>query len=347
MLVCRRLRALADLPAAWRCLTFTGPSRWLSFSECAAMQRRGTQIAAFGGAAAPHACINALLAVAPTLQRVSLDLPPAMQDWASATYDFIDAITERCPGVLSLCLTRFERFEVTWEEQALGADLEWPERAVESLVALLCAQRLRTLLLLEVGIPPEVMPVLGEAAGESLHALGFYHDCLDQLAAAPGMAAHLTGLRLLGTAWQTAPRLLPCFWAASAGLGRLRLTWRRDYLMPDFARRAAEYAARLEAALDAPQPAPIALQEDAAEEPPAAGEIDACLLALARVAARCAAAAAAAAEEGAPLALRPLAVEWEGPDAPSAEGIAAAQRIYAPLTAAPLADCDADDSFWC
>jgi hypothetical protein len=340
MLVCRRLRALADLPAAWRCLTFTGPSRWLSIAECAAMQRRGTQIAAFGGSAAPHACISALLAVAPTLQRVSLDLPPVMQDWASATHDFLDAITERCPGVLSLCLTRFE----VGEDQAVAMDVEWPERAVESLVALLCKQTLRTLLLLEVGVPPEVMPVLGEAAGESLHALGFYHDCLDQLAAAPALAAHLTGLRLLGTAWQTAPRLLPAFWAASAALGRLRLTWRRDYLLPDFARRAAEYAARLEAA---PDVFPVLEEEQRAEEPPAAGEIDACLLALARVAARCAAAAAAAAEEGAPVAMRPLAVEWEGPDAPSAEGIAAAQRIYAPLTAAPLADCDADDSFWC
>jgi hypothetical protein len=83
------------------------------------------------------------------------------------------------------------------------------------------------------------------------------------------------------------------------------------------------------------------------------GELDACLLAIARVAAAAAAAAAAAdgaalgadAASGAAAAARPLALHCCAPEKLSAAGVAAARGVYPALTLSPMA-ADGEEEEW-
>jgi hypothetical protein len=366
MLVCRRLRALCCSPQLWVCLQLTGPVRWLSAPECGALSRRGVRQLVCGAAAAPHAVTSALLACGATLKSVSVELPPS-ERWAAAMPDVLDALAQRCPALRSLHVSPH------WASASDGAPwrprLTWPEGAVDALCALLRTGRVASLSLLEVAAPPRALAALGGDAGDALRTLRFFPDGGAQLAAARAGAAGLGGLTLLCTSWHVAPRILPAFLAAAPRLARIELHWLRDYSLP----RGIEMDALVELLVSGappppPQPQPQVLQgappgllvhgpappppELTVTSTPREGELDACLLALARVARACAMAADAAAfaadADAAAADARPLVLQCEEADKLSAAGIAAARAAYPPLTLAPMptVEEEEDDDFW-
>jgi hypothetical protein len=411
MLVCRRLRTLCCAPRFWEALQLTGPVRWLSSSECAALTRRGVRQLVCGGAVSPHALVSALLACGATLRSVTFEVPPSAR-WAAAMADVIDTLTHRCPALRSL---HFTPAQVDDPHPS-----PWFGPSVQALCDLLRTRRVKSLSLTEVAAPPAALAALGDAAGDSLRTLLFFPDTPAQLTAARRGAAGLAGLRLLCTSWHVAPRLLPAYLAASPALVRLELHWLRDYNLPQSVEAAALVTLLSAGALQQVQAhaaqhahghalplqqadfddddddddeapdmppgfavpnmppgfavpnmppgfavpdmppgfappgfaAPVNEAAFVAAAAPRPGELDACLLALACVARAVAAAADApafAADAAAAVAAaRPLSLLCLGPENLSAEGIAAAVKVYPPLMIAPpqAEDEEDDDDYY-
>ncbi len=361
----------------WVCLQLTGPVRWLRAAECAALQRRCVQQAILGAATSPHAAASVLLACAATLRSATLELPPCGR-WPSGAADALNALSERCDALRSLhvlpALTAAQARAADAADAAGAAGAaaaptpavewpDWPAHTGEALLALLRCRRLRSLSLMHVAAPPATLAALGTAAGPSLRTLRLLPDSTPQLRAAAAGAAGLSCLRSLATSWHAAPRLLAAFLAASPMLTRLEVHFLRDYALPRGLERSPDALADLLSLGPDPPPAAhfaaaaagIAALEAAGgwlELLPTAaqGELDACLLALARVAARAAAAAAVTAGEGESgggsdwsAHARPLTLVSEGVAALSEEGVAAALRVYPRLTLAPPPADDAEE----
>ncbi len=312
----------------------TGPVRWLTAPECAAYERRALQYVECGIAAAPPACTSILLACRASLLCVTVWLPPRAR-WLSSMADVLDTLQHGCLLLRSLHLRNFV------QEHADGAEVpDWPEHALLALEALLRTRRLRNLSLKFLTIPVRAMAVLGEAAGETLRSLRYLPESYEHLRCAPQLAASLRGLRLLGSSWHLMPRLLPAFLATAPALVRLECQWVRRWDLPrtmthvDHAALVAQLtlAADADEALDGDDDdAGIEMQEE-----PAPGEVDACLLALAHVLARCAAEAGSPSADEEPAPARPIIVvpqpRLSAVHRLSAAGIAAAQRVYPALT---------------
>jgi hypothetical protein len=169
MLVCRRLRSLCCSPPLWVCLQLTGPVRWLSAPECVALSRRRVQQLACGAAAAPHAVTSALLACAPTLRSVSIELPPSAR-WAAALPDVFDALA-RCPALRCVDVSPDD---LSVPNGGAWFTPPWAEEAVGALCGLLRGGRLASLSLTEVAAPPEALAALGGAAGACLRTLRLF-----------------------------------------------------------------------------------------------------------------------------------------------------------------------------
>ncbi len=329
--VCRRLRGIANTPYLWRFSRLTGPVRWLTALECAAYERRALQFLECGISAAPHACTSIMLACCASLLCTTLWLPPRAR-WLTSIAEVLDTLQHRCLSLRSLHLRNAAHLQS--EELREAEEPEWPEHAVVALEALLRTRRLRNLSLKFAAIPVPALAALSDAAGESLRALRFLPESDEQLHSAPLLAHALTGLRLFGTSWHLMPRLLPTFLAGAPALASLECQWVRSWDLPHALVRGdrAALVAHLARAPEEPEEhAAPAQAVDELSEDPLPGELDACLLAIAHVLARCTAAACTADSDALPAA-RPFTVIPHCARHLSPAGIAAAQRVYPALT---------------
>jgi hypothetical protein len=240
MLVCRRLRAVASSPPQWVSLSLMGRVRWLSGAECCALERRHVKELSCGASASPHACVSALLACRESVSSSTVWLPRSRR-WADALPGVFEVLRKRCTALRSLHVRYTPHAppvdEDSEEEREEAAEEDAPEllyHASDALAALLRQRPLRNLSLIYVAFAPSELGVIGTAAGAALRTLRFVPCSHSQMEpeVLTRLAHSLSALRLLGTSWHFAPRLLPAFLCASSELTRLEVEWLRDWTLP-------------------------------------------------------------------------------------------------------------------